>query len=89
MARGGGFLTAEQGLILKLRIHKHWFNFEIKIKKGAHTPLFLSLLPENFDGPKGSFWAEESPIDWETGGIITSSLPMIKKYVFSFFKGSK
>ena len=33
-------------------------------EQGAETPIFLALLPENFNGPKGDFWAEKKVFDW-------------------------
>ena len=35
------------------------------IEEGAITPLYLALLPPNVDGPKGEFWAEKQPFNWE------------------------
>jgi hypothetical protein len=43
-------------------------------------------LPADFAGPKGSFWAEDKPIDWENGGMLSGGLAFFKKYVTSFFK---
>lgn len=54
--------------------------------QGAETPTYLSLLPPGFDGPKGSFWAEEKHFDWETGSMLTTGMPMLKKMVTSLFK---
>ncbi len=28
-------------------------------EQGAETPVYLCLLPEGFDGPKGAFWGEK------------------------------
>jgi carbonyl reductase 1 len=33
-------------------------------EQGAQTPIFLALLPENSDGPKGAFWADQKIFDW-------------------------
>lgn len=32
--------------------------------QGAQTPLYLSLLPEDYDGPKGELWAEMKVVNW-------------------------
>ena len=34
--------------------------------KGAQTPIYLSLLPKEFEGLKGAFWAEMKVEDWKT-----------------------
>ena len=33
--------------------------------QGAETPIHLALIPENAAGPKGEFWAEKKPLNWE------------------------
>ena len=33
--------------------------------EGARTAVFLSLLPADFDGAKGAFWADEKELDWQ------------------------
>ena len=33
-------------------------------EQGAETPIYLALLPPNFDGPRGAFWAEKKPVEW-------------------------
>lgn len=32
--------------------------------QGAETPIYLSLLSENWSGPKGVLWAEKKVVDW-------------------------
>lgn len=32
--------------------------------QGAETPIYLSLLPESWSGPKGVLWAEKKVVDW-------------------------
>ncbi|CAF0910227.1 unnamed protein product [Brachionus calyciflorus] len=32
--------------------------------QGAETPVYLSLLPEKWTGPKGLLWAEKNVVDW-------------------------
>lgn len=33
-------------------------------EQGADTAIFLALLPQKYDGPKGAFWAERKVINW-------------------------
>ncbi|RMZ94625.1 carbonyl reductase [NADPH] 1-like [Brachionus plicatilis] len=33
-------------------------------EQGAETPIYLSLLAENWTGPKGLLWAEKKVVDW-------------------------
>ena len=33
-------------------------------EQGAQTAIFLALLPAEFNGPKGAFWAEKKVVDW-------------------------
>jgi len=39
-------------------------------------------LPEDFNGPKGVLWAENKPIDYESGTLIGQGLGMLKKKIF-------
>lgn len=32
--------------------------------QGAETPIFLALLPPNYNGPKGTFWVEKQVFSW-------------------------
>lgn len=32
--------------------------------QGAETPIYLSLLPDNWTGPKGVLWAEKKVVEW-------------------------
>jgi len=59
-----------------------FFIFNIYKLTGAETPVFLSLLPVDFNGPKGVLWAEKKPIDFENGSLIGTSLGMLKKKIF-------
>jgi hypothetical protein len=51
-------------------------------KKGAETPLYLALLPVDFKGPRGVFWAENQTLKWN-GNIFIQALkgipPTLKK----------
>lgn len=33
--------------------------------QGSETPIYLALLPANFDGPRG-LWSEKKHLDWTT-----------------------
>ena len=33
---------------------------------GAETAIYLSLLPNDYNGPKGKFWAEGKIHEWDT-----------------------
>lgn len=33
-------------------------------EQGAETPIYLSLLPVDFDGPKGALWWENKTANW-------------------------
>ena len=52
--------------------------------------MFLSLLPPEYNGPRGAFWGENltKPIDVEDS-MISSFLPMLKKKLFSRKKSLK
>jgi hypothetical protein len=53
--------------------------------KGAETPLYLALLPIDFKGPRGAFWAENQTLKWN-GNILVQALkgipPTLKKTLF-------
>lgn len=36
----------------------------IPVDEGAITPVYLSLLPENVNEPKGELWAEKERVEW-------------------------
>ena len=53
---------------------------------GADTPVYLALLPEDYSGPKGEFWAERALVDWKEGSLLGEALkktPFIFKSFFS------
>lgn len=33
-------------------------------EQGADTVIYLALLPPNVEAPKGEFWAERKPVEW-------------------------
>lgn len=37
---------------------------KLTTEQGAETPLLLALLPPNYDGPKGVFWADKEVLEW-------------------------
>ena len=68
MARGGGVLTAKKGKLFYFL--KNEIIFIFYFFKGSETPIYLSLLPEDYNGPKGVLWAENKPINSENGSLI-------------------
>ena len=51
----------------------------ISAEKGAQTGLYLALLPDDFKGSKGAFWAENQVINWQDGYILVQMWPFFKK----------
>jgi hypothetical protein len=43
-------------------------------------------LPENWSGPKGSFWAENKQMDWENGSMLATGFSILTKKIASIFK---
>jgi NAD(P)-dependent dehydrogenase (short-subunit alcohol dehydrogenase family) len=92
MTRGGGLLPAKEGTLASKQILSFLFRNYLKLfsfsNSGAETPAFLCLLPEDWTGPKGAFWAESKNknLNWETGIMLTTGLSMVSKKISSFFK---
>jgi hypothetical protein len=44
---------------------KNQKNVSLRFNIAAQTPIYLALLPENYNGPKGEFWSNQKIINWQ------------------------
>lgn len=60
----------------------------LSAEQGADTAVYLALLPADFSGQRGSFWAERNLIKID-GNMLLQVLPMAKRSLLSLFKKNK